>query len=498
MVLSFDMLIQAVVSLLEPGKFLLIFVSVCMGIIGGALPGISATMTVALLVSLTYGMSPINGILVLVAAYSGAIFGGSISATLINVPGTPANAATCLEGYPLTQKGEAGKALGVNCVQSWIGGLLGALLFLFTTPLMAKFALKFGPWEYFWFALFGVFIAANLASGSLLKGLIVGALGFSISTIGLDPIYGDERLTFGIFQLKGGIELIPAMIGLFGMSEILDILTQKKTKTILRQSTAVIPNLRFILKHAWLTIRVTVFGFIIGVIPGTGPDIASWVGYDYSKRVSKHKELFGKGNYEGLVGSETANNACTGGVFVPLLAIAIPGDAVTAVILGALIMHGVLVGPTLLVETPQWYYMIFVALLFANTMFLGLGLVTAKIFQNVLKASQTVIMSIVTVLCVIGAYTMNNRMFDVSVMFGFGIFGLIMKKLGFPMAPMVLGIVLGERILDTEFRRAILLSKGSFYPFISRPVSFVLILILLYIVGSNHYRSYKASKVSAD
>ncbi len=332
--IDFGLLGEQFSMIFTPARLLLLVGFSFLGLLCGAMPGISSTMTISLLISLTYGMTPFNGLLVLIAAYTASTFGGSLSATLLNVPGTPAAAATALEAYPMAQRGEAGRAIGIATVQSFTGGILGTLILLFSAPLVAEF----GPWEYFWFSIFGIFICANLSGESTIKGLIAGIFGILFSLVGVDPLHGVLRYTFGIHQLEGGISYIPALIGLYGVAEALSEFIKTTEGIVIQPKSGVLPPLKEYLRGLWLSVKVTFLGFLIGALPGTGANIAAWVGYDHAKRVSKHPERFGKGNPEGIVGAETANNACCAGVYLPLLTLAIPGDATTAIVLGMMLV----------------------------------------------------------------------------------------------------------------------------------------------------------------
>jgi putative tricarboxylic transport membrane protein len=460
---------------------LLIIIAVSIGILGGALPGVSTTMTVALVASLTFGMEPLWGIIFLAACQVGSTYGGSISATVLNIPGTPASAATALEGYPLARKGEAEMALSINAIASFFGNTVGVLLLLITVPLIVTIAMMFGSWEMFWFAVFGVVICANLSRVNFVKGLIAAAFGLFLSTIGMDPMWGTPRLNFDITYLLGGIPLIPAMIGLFGLSEVFEcMLNQDFTAIKLKKSKYFYWGLWY--SHKWLSLKAAVLGFFIGVVPGVGANIASWVGYDHARTVSKQKELFGTGIVDGLVGSETANNACVPGAYAPLLTLGVPGDAVTAIVLGVLMVHGIRPGPTFMAANPEWLYQLAIGLFLAGVAFLLLGTFIGRGIIRLLVAPTPAIMAAVVLLCVIGAYGVNIRIQDVYLMFFFGILGLLMKNNGFPVAPLILGIVLGGGFADSNFRRAMIAGHDSLLPFFTRPVSLVLVIVITFIL----------------
>lgn len=483
--MDLSLLCASVVSMLTPYGLGLMCLGVAVGIMGGALPGISTTMTVAMLATATYTMEPLWAIVFLASAQVGATYGGSIAATVLNIPGTPASASTAREAYPLTQQGLAQRALGVNVFSSFVGNTVGSLALLAIMPVMLAVAMKLGPWELFWFAIFGLVICAKLSRADLLKGLIAACFGLMIAFVGLDPINGTARLTFGIRYLRNGISLVPTMIGLYGMSEVFTSLIDYKLDPVKIQKEPLF-QYKIWWKYKWMSLRAAILGFVIGIVPGIGANIASWVGYDHAYSNSKNKELFGHGSVEGLVGSETANNACVPGAYAPLLALGIPGDAVTAVILGILTIHGVQPGPTFLNNNPQYLYDIVFAMLFAGIIFLLVGTFVGRGIVRVLSIPLPAIMAAVVVLCAMGGYSANNRIQDVYLVFIFGIVGMLMKKLDFPIAPMLLGLVVGGSLADANFRRAILAGKGSFLPFFTRPVSVVLILALLYILAKEY------------
>ncbi len=479
--INLDLLFQQFALIFSLDRLLLLVGFSFLGLLCGAMPGISSTMTVSLLVSLTYGMSPFNGLLVLIAAYTASTYGGSLSATLLNVPGTPAAAATALESYPMALRGEAGRAIGISTLQSFTGGILGTFILLSAAPLVAEVALKFGPWEYFWFSIFGIFVCANLSGSSILKGLIAGIFGILLSLVGVDPLHGILRYTFGLRQLEGGISYIPALIGLYGIAEALSEFIKVQEGSVIQGKRGVLPSLSEYVRGLWLTVKVTLLGFLIGALPGTGANIAAWLGYDHAKRVSKHPETFGKGNPEGIVGAETANNACCSGVYLPLLTLAIPGDATTAIVLGMMLVHGLRPGPSMWIEQPQWIYAVIAMNFVSNFMFAIQGFCLAGPLARILRLPRRAIMTVVVILCTIGSYAINAKMFDVFLTFLFGVLGLLMRRFGFEVAPLVLGMVLGD-LVDVQFRRAILTSNYSMVPFFTRPICMILIAVLCYLI----------------
>lgn len=492
-------------SLFNVDTLLLMALATLAGIVIGALPGLTATMAVSLMVSLTYGMEARNALAILIALYLGGIYGGSRSAILLNVPGTPSSAATALEGFPLTQQGKGSISGIVATTVSACGALVGLVFLACATNAIAQFALEFGSWEYFWLAIFGIIISGNIAGVKPYKGFMAGMMGLFVSCIGMDPLHGALRYTFGSSNLLAGINLVPAMIGLFGLTEVLCAIADpeshlikgaEKKETFHDLINDVKMSFVLMFKNFRLFFISSVIGTLIGALPGVGPDIASWVSYDAARRSSKHKELWGKGNMEGIIASETANNAASSGVFIPLLTLGIPGCAVSAIILGAIQLHGYRPGPTFFFESPDFVYFVCGALLIVNVVMWFEGIAMTPIIAKVLKANTGVIMSIVVVFTVVGSYAINVRTFDIKVMVVFGFLGYFMRKLNIPSAPMALGIILGS-MADTNFRRAILSGQYSFTPFFTRPISAVLVICLALVIVWPLIRSFREKRRAA-
>jgi putative tricarboxylic transport membrane protein len=455
-----------------------------LGIIIGMLPGLTATMGVALLTTLTFHMAPNNAILILICMYIGAIYGGSRSAILLNIPGTPANAATTVDGYPLALQGRAGEAIGIATTGSFLGSMIGMAAMLVFTPLIGKMALKFQSFEFVWFSIFGIIICGNLtAPKDPLKGWIAGFLGLFVAMIGMEGIHAYVRFSFGNTDLSGGISLIPAMVGAFGFAEIISVMRAERYEVVKTRINRVIPRLGAVLKY-WKTIlRSGLIGTFIGAIPGVGEDIAAWVSYDAAKRSARpeDREQFGKGSIEGLLASETGNNACVPGAIIPVLTLAIPGSAPAAVLLGAMLIHGVRPGPLIMIEFPSFIYEVVAMVLLATVMMFVLGLAMVRPLVKVLQVPRQKLMPVIFILCVVGSFALQARLFDVGIMIVFGVLGYILREMEYPMAPLVLGIILGD-ILDKNLRRALILSDGSIAPFFTRPISLVLFLLTMVIV----------------
>ncbi len=476
-------LLQMLSEAFSPDIVLLLMAGVCIGIIGGALPGISSTTTAALMATFALTMDVTHAVMFMAATQVGSTYGGSISATILNIPGTPASAATALEAYPMAQRGEGQKALAVNVMASFWGNTIGALLLLVIFPLALSLVLYFGSWEMFWFSIFGLVICAQLSRGDFKKGLLSACLGLIFAFVGSDPIYGSGgmRFTLGIRALKDGIGLIPAMVGLYGMSEVFTTLTNGSAKPLPVKKDKLFA-FKEIWKYKWTTLKVSVVGFLIGVVPGVGSNIASWVGYSQAQSASKNKEAFGTGCVEGLIGSEASNNACAPGAYAPLLALGIPGDGITAIVLGVLTVQGVQTGATFARNNPEFIYLLVLSILLAGAFFLLIGSFLCRPILKALSAPLPIIMATVICLCSMGAFSSASRESDIIVMLVFGVIGLLMKKSKIPIAPMVLGLVVGRDLIDSNFRRAILAGKGSLAPFFTRPFSLALIALLLIVV----------------
>ena len=450
-----------------------------LGIIVGMLPGLTATMGVALMTTLTFSMPPDNAILILVCMYVGAIYGGGRSAILLNIPGTPANAATAMDGHPLAMRGEAGRAIGISTTGSFLGSIIGMVLLAFFTPLLGNFALNFQSFEFFWLAVFGIVISGNLtAPKDPVKGWISGFLGLFIALIGMEGIHGFVRFSFGNTNLSGGINLIPAMVGAFGFAEILSMMKYRHVNVVKTRIERIIPSFRQIFSYRKTIVRSGLIGTLIGAIPGVGEDIAAWVSYDFAKRGSKEPDTFGKGSVEGLIASETGNNAAVAGAVIPVLSLGIPGSAPAAVLLAAMFIHGVRPGPMIMIESPEFVYKVVAMVFLATCAMFVLGLSMVKYVVKVLQVPRTKSMPLIFTLCVVGSFAIQSRIFDVRVMLFFGIMGFIMLEMEYPVAPMILGLILGN-MLDTNLRRALVISEGEILQFVSRPICIVLISFII-------------------
>ena len=470
------------INAFSPMNLLAMIASTALGITIGCLPGLSAAMGVALLLPVTFGMDPATGLIVLGGIYCGAIFGGSISAILIHTPGTPASAATAIEGYKLTLKGQAAKALTVACFASFCGGLLSCISLYFFSPLLAELTMQFKSPEYFWLSIFGLTIIAGVSSRSILKGLMSGILGLMISTIGMDPMEGVERYMFGVSTLYNGVNVTCALIGLFSMSQVL-ILAEKKI--VERAKAAKIKDKLTLTKGEVKRIMPTItrswiIGNILGILPGAGATIACFMGYNEARRFSKHKEEFGTGSIEGVAGSEAANNAVTGGSLIPTLTLGIPGESVTAVLMGGLIIHGLQPGPELFTTYADMTYTFFAGFVLVQFAMLFIGLWGCKIFANIARLSDCILIPSIVVLCVVGSYAINNNIVEVIIMCIFGVIGYFVRKFDLNAAAIVLGLILGP-IGENGLRRSLMLSDGDPSILFATPLCWM--LIALCVVG---------------
>ena len=481
------MLLQ-MLSVIDLNFIILVLVGSMGGLLVGAIPGLSVTMATALLVSITFSWSVKSAIAVIMGVYVSGVFAGAVSAILINIPGAPAAVATTLDGFPMAQKGEASEALWAATFQSFIGTIFGLLVLSMVAKPITSIALAFSPLDYFLLALFGLTTVGSLTSKSFIKGLISALLGIMFSLVGMDPIMGSTRFTFGSMNLQAGIALIPVLIGLFGFSEVLTQVGQGTLKAIATRAGRMKIDIKGMLKYLPLSLRSAAIGTIIGALPGAGGPVASLIAYDQARKTVKNPSRpFGEGAVEGIVASEAANNACVGGALIPMLTLAIPGDAVTAVILAAFYVHGLRPGPLLFLETPELFSIILAGGFLGAFMMLLLGVTVVPQLARVVLVPKKILMPVVTVLCVIGAYAVNSSLFEVLLMIIFGFLGFVMRQRNYSVAPMVLGLVLGG-IMDSSLRRAINLAEAGDSIMVSlfmRPISLTLLVLIIISIMSN-------------
>jgi putative tricarboxylic transport membrane protein len=487
-------LLDGLGSLMGTVPLLVIIAGVCVGILGGAMPGISPSMAVALLLPFTFGMSPSMGLVMLCAIYLAANYGGSITAVMINTPGTPSAVVTSFDGYPLTRKGQAGTALGISLVASVVGGFIGiAILVLFSAPL-AKFALKFWPAEYFALAILGLSTIASLGGGRWLESFIAVLLGLLLNTIGLDPLSGVSRYTFDVLRLYDGFSFIPVLIGLFALSEVFSGIESGeigRPPVAPDREKSPWPTLRDYLKLKYSMLRAGVLGTVIGIFPGAGGTIASFIAYDVEKRLSKNPEEFGKGAPAGVAAAEASNSSSVGGALVPLLTLGIPGSSSAAVLIGALMIHNLQPGPELFTKHPQIVYTLFSSLLVANVFILVLGLLGARLWIKAALIPKRLLYPLIFAFSFIGSYAVRSSVFDVGVCLVFGLVGWLLSRAKFPVSPVVLGMILGTMI-EKNLRATLMM--GGFSLFVQRPLSLTLLFLALASVAVPLLRERRAAR----
>ena len=477
--MNLQLLIDGLLTTLTPVNLTLIIVGMLVGVFFGSLPGISSSMGIVLMLPFTYYMGILPSIILLVALYAGSSYGGSITAILFNTPGTPEAVATTFDGYPMTQKGEAGRALGLAISASAFGGIFSVLIMLFLAPPLSSVALKIQSAEYFSLTVLGLTVISSIGTKSPIKAIISGMIGIMIALIGMDPIVGAERFTFGSIELMNGIEMIPIMIGAFALAEVLNQVTENHENLNMQHKVSLVTiKIIEMLKYKWVMLKSAVLGTVIGILPGAGGSIASIVSYGEAMRSSKRKEHFGQGEEEGIVAPETANNAAAGGAMIPTLVLGIPGSPTTAIILAALALQGLQPGPQLMTEQPLMLYCIFFSMLIASvTVFIG-GRLGVKAFAAILKLPYSLLGTLIVLLSMVGSYAVGNSMFNVWIMFLFGVIGYFMKKYHFSPASLVLGLVLGP-MMEENFRRHLLVTEGDYLSFVTRPISGIILLFAL-------------------
>ena len=450
------------------------FIGTFIGIIFGSVPGLSATMAVALCLPITFGMDATQSMCLLLSLYIGGISGGLISAILLRIPGTPASIATTFDGHPMAMRGDAGKAMSAGVWFSFLGGMASLLILFFVSPPLAKIAVGFTPFDYFSVVLFSITMMAGLSGKSLAKGLLTGMLGLAVSFVGSAPIDGLPRFTMGFRQLEGGFSLLPTLIGIFALSEIFSAADNLKITNQAKIVAVDLGNKRLTLGEItgqWKNfLRSTAIGAAIGIMPGVGGGVSNLIAYTVARKQSRYPERFGSGILDGIVASETANNASIGGAMVPLLSLGIPGDTVTAMLIGGLMIHGISPGPLMFRTQTELVYSIFAALIVAHFFMLLLMLLCNKVFIKVLDVPKAILLPLIFVVCIIGAYGANNRLFDIWTVLIFGIVGYLLQMFKFPVAPILLGFILGP-VLEENLRRGLMYSKGSLAPFFTNPIS---------------------------
>jgi putative tricarboxylic transport membrane protein len=469
---------------LQPINLMYCFMGTLIGTLVGVLPGLGPAAAIALLLPSTFHTTPVSATIMLAGIYYGAMYGGSTTSILVNIPGEAASVVTCLDGHQMALKGRAGPALGIAAFGSFIAGTFGVIALSITGPLLSGVALRFGPPEYFAMMIVGITVLTYLSSGSMLKSLLMAAVGLILGGVGMDAISGKYRFTYGLQVLADGVGLVPVVMGLFGITEVLENLeTEIKRDIVATKFKNLFPTLQDWKDSAGPIGRGTILGFFLGLVPGGGAIIASFASYAIEKKVAKHPEEFGHGAIQGVAGPESANNSAASGNFIPLLTLGIPCNAVMAILLGALMIHGLQPGPLLMVKAPDLFWGTIVSMYIGNVMLLVLNLPLIGLWVKVLKVPYYLLYPLILLFCLIGAYSLNNSVGDVVVMLVFGIVGYLMRKFRYDGAPLVLALVLGP-MLEEAFRQSLMLSKGDFSIFISRPLSlaFLVVAALLFII----------------
>jgi putative tricarboxylic transport membrane protein len=478
----FETLQLGIENVFSIGPLLLIAGGVLFGIIFGAIPGLTATLAVALLLPFTYGLGPYNGLSLLLGIYVGAISGGLISATLLKIPGTPSSIVTTFDAYPMAKNGKPLEALSIGVFSSLIGGIFSTIILIIIAPQLARIALQFGPWEYFSLGIFGLSVIASLSAKNINKGLIATLIGMLIATVGMDPVTAHPRFTLGFLQMEGGFSPLATMLGFYAATQI--FLDSREvnidTTAIALEKKRNLLTMPFkLVRHQIINfLRSSVIGTFIGILPGAGGSTAGFIAYDQAKKASHQKEKFGTGHYEGIIASETSNNAVTGGALIPMMTLGIPGDVVTAILLGGLMIHGLQPGPLLFRDNADVVGTIFVALFVANVMMYIIELGLMRKLARMIQVPKHFLLPTIMMMCVIGVFSLNNRVFDMWVLLVFGVLGYIFIKNEIPPAPIVLGYILTD-IIERNWRIAVMSERGDVTPFFTRPISVVLLLLAL-------------------
>jgi putative tricarboxylic transport membrane protein len=487
---------------LQPMNLLYCFLGCMIGTMVGVLPGLGPTAAMSLLLPVTYHVEPVSAVIMLSGIFYGAMYGGSITSILVNIPGEAASVVTCLDGYQMARQGKAGRALGISAFGSFIAGTLGLIGLTFLAPPLAKAALKFGPPEYFSLMVLGLIVLTFLSSGSMIRALMMASFGLLAGSVGTDTVTGTARFTFGFTALMDGIGMIPVVMGLFGISEMLLNIETKMDREIFKTRVkGLLPTRADWMQAKWAIVRGTVIGFFLGILPGGGAVLSSFVSYAVEKRCSKHPEKFGTGVIEGVASPEAANNAAAQSSFIPLMTLGIPANVVMAMLLGALIIHGVTPGPLLLTQHPQIFWGLIASMYLGNVLLMILNVPLIGMWVQVLRVPYPILMPLIILFCLIGSYTVANSVMDVFLMLLFGLVGYFMKKLKFDAPPFILAFVLGP-MLEYSLKQSLIFSKGSFMIFVTRPITATCLaaaLVLLLLPLLPHIRGRRpGAKIESD
>ncbi len=499
--LNFAMIAGGFASVLNLQGLFYIALGTFVGIIFGAVPGLSGAVAIALFIPVTYTLEPNISIALIMGLMIGGVSGGLISAILLNIPGTAASFGTTFDGHPMAAKGEAGKALGTGIVYSFIGGLLSMFCLVLIAPTLAKFALRFGTWEYFTIAVFALTMVASLSGKNMVRGLISGCMGFVIAMVGIAPVDFTPRFTFGSVELQGGFALISVLTGSFALGEVMKNAQKSRSNAKATVSSYKIKGFGFSMKEFLSQIpnciRSSLIGIGIGILPGVGASTSNLIAYSVAKDSSKYPEKFGTGIMDGICASESANNATVGGAMIPLMALGIPGDVATALLLGALTLQGIQPGPLLFVNNAGLVYTVFAAMIISNILMIIMEYAGMRLFVRILSVSKAVLMPTIMVLCCVGAFSNNNRAFDVIMLGVFGIYGMLLQKFDFPVTPLIIGYIVGP-MAEQNLRRALILSDGSFFPMFQSPIAMFFLLLAVFSVFLSVRKTYSARKAAME
>lgn len=487
-----EILQEALSLVADPGVAIALVLGTAFGIAAGALPGLGSVIALTICLPFTYGMGQVASIALLLAVYCGSVYGGSISAILINTPGTPQAAATTLDGYPMALRGEAAEAIGWATAASVAGGIFSCIVLILAAPQLAAFALNFGPIEIFALIILALTCIASVSRGSMMKGLWAGVFGLFIAVVGSDPLTGDLRFTFDIFLISSGFDVIPVVVGLFALSEVFIRAAERHEAItrIVRYDGMRLPGLADWIPRRGVLLKSSIIGSAVGILPGTGAATAAFIAYAETKRSSRNAANIGKGEPDGIIAAESANNAVTGSALVPTLALGIPGDAVTAIMLTTLVINGITPGVRLMADNPSIVYACFIALLLANVMLLIVAFFAARAFAYVLRLSEPYLMLGVVLLCLLGSYGVRGNLFDLYVMVGAGAIGFLLRLANVPMAPIVIGLVLGPQ-LEVSLRQGLILTDGNFAAFFLSPIAAALFIVTAFFLLMPLWRGFR-------
>lgn len=488
-------LFGAILGVFAPWPFFYIVLGTTLGVIVGAIPGLNGAMLIALTLPLTYTMGDIHALILLVSMYVGSIAGGLITATLLRMPGTPANVVTTFDGYPMARAGQPGRALGLGITASFVGGMVSWTFLVLLAEPLSDLGTKFGPFEYFTLVLMALVLIASVSRGNFVKGILSGFLGMLVAMPGVDPSFGRERLTFGIFEVSGGFSLLPVIIGVFVVGQVISDVVEidREVERVDSSRKGIFMSLQDWGSQAVNLVRSSVVGTWVGILPGIGASIGSVIAYTAARNMSKTPERFGTGAEEGIVASEAANNATVGGALIPLVALGIPGSIIDAILLGALMLHGIQPGPLLFITRPDMIYAIMAACLIANIVMFAFMTGAVGMISRIVYVRRGYLLPMIMVFCVIGTYSLTNRMFDVWVMMAFGVIGFALERAKVPLGSFIIGLVLAP-IAERSLRTGLMISAGSYWPLVTRPFSLAFIIVSVGLLLWPFYKEFKGRR----